>query len=79
VKAQVNRFGVPTGAELQSSTDLFFSALASPGAQARRAKVRGLGYGVPSDFEMNFGRYLPTLGRAGDDDADPPLAGAPKG
>jgi hypothetical protein len=29
-----------------------------PGAQARRAKVRTIGYGVPSDFELNFGRYL---------------------
>ncbi|HEV3374783.1 MAG TPA: hypothetical protein VG051_03710 [Candidatus Acidoferrum sp.] len=36
-------------------------------AQARRAKVRNVGYGVPSDFELNFGRYLPTFGRAEDD------------
>jgi enoyl-CoA hydratase/carnithine racemase len=78
-KAQINRFGTPTAAELQSSIDLFFPALASPGGQARRAKLRSLAYGVPSDFEMNFGRYLPSLGRAGDDDTDPPLAGAPKG
>ncbi|MFL9919284.1 enoyl-CoA hydratase/isomerase family protein [Paraburkholderia fungorum] len=63
-KAQVNRFGTPTGAELQSSIDLFFPALASPSEQARRARLRSLAYGVPSDFEMNFGRYLPSLGRA---------------
>ncbi|MCX5541142.1 enoyl-CoA hydratase/isomerase family protein [Paraburkholderia sp. CNPSo 3076] len=75
-KAQINRFGLPTAAELQSSIDLFFPALASPAGQARRAKLRGLAYGVPSDFEMNFGRYLPTLGQAGDDHADPPLTGA---
>ena len=67
-KAQVNRFGVPTAAELQSSNDMFFPTLAWPSAQARRAKIRGIGYGVPSDFEMNFGRYLPSLGRAGPDD-----------
>ena len=78
-KAQISRFGVPTAAELQSSIDLFFPALASPAGQARRAKLRGLAYGVPGDFEMNFGRYLPALGQAGDDDAEPPLAGAPKG
>ena len=66
-KAQINRFGVPTAAELQSSNDLFFPTLAWPSAQARRAKVRGIGYGVPSDFELNFGRYLPALG-PGDDD-----------
>jgi hypothetical protein len=42
-KAQVNRFGTPTAAELQSSIDLFFPLLALPGAQARRAKVRNIG------------------------------------
>ncbi len=68
-KAQVNRFGTPTASELKSSTDLFFPLLALPGAQARRAKIRNLGYGVPSDFELNFGRYLLTLGRADDDAA----------
>ena len=43
---------------------MFFSTLAWPSAQARRAKIRGIGYGVPSDFELNFGRYLPALGPA---------------
>ena len=69
-KAQINRFGTPTAAELQSSNDMFFSTLALPGAQARRAKIRDIGYGVPSDFELNFGRYLPAFGRADDDDTD---------
>jgi hypothetical protein len=78
-KAQINRFGTPTATELQSSTDMFFSPLVWPSAQARRAKVRNIGYGVPSDFELNFGRYLPTLGPAGDDDTDAPLASASKG
>ena len=66
-KAQVNRFGKPTAAELQSSNDLFFPLLALPGAQARRAKIRDVGYGVRSDFELNFGRYLPAFGPADDD------------
>ena len=57
-KAQINRFGTPTAAELQSSSDLFFPLLASPSAQARRANVRNIGYGLPSDFELNFGRSL---------------------
>ena len=69
-KAQLNRFGTPTAAELQSSSDLFFPLLALPGAQSRRAKVGSLGYGVPSDFELNFGRYLPAFGLAGSDDRD---------
>ncbi len=49
---------------------MFFSTLAWPSAQARRAKVRSIGYGLRSDFELNFGRYLPALGRADDDDTD---------
>jgi enoyl-CoA hydratase/carnithine racemase len=68
VKAQVNRFGTPTATELQSSNDMIFTALAWPSAQARRAKVRNIGYGIRSDFELNFGRYLPAFGRADDDD-----------
>jgi enoyl-CoA hydratase/carnithine racemase len=69
-KGQINRFGMPTAAELQSSNDLFFPLLALPGAQARRAKVRNIGYGVRSDFELNFGRHLPEFGRSDDDDLD---------
>ena len=61
-KAQVNRFGTPAEAELESSNNLFFPLLALPGAQARRAKIRNIGYGVRSDFELNFGRYLPQFG-----------------
>jgi len=69
-KGQINRFGMPTAAELQSSNDLFFPLLALPGAQARRAKVPNIGYGVRSDFELNFGRHLPEFGRSDDDDLD---------
>ncbi len=65
-KAQVNRFGVPTATELQTSNELLFPLLALPGAQARRAKIRNIGYGTPSDFELNFGRYLPSFGPAED-------------
>jgi enoyl-CoA hydratase/carnithine racemase len=66
-KAQINRFGTPTRAELQSSNDMIFPMLTLPAAQARRAKIRNVGYGVPSDFELNFGRYLPSFGQADDD------------
>ncbi|MEX3856734.1 enoyl-CoA hydratase/isomerase family protein [Paraburkholderia sp. BR10923] len=78
-KAQINRWGMPAASEIQSSIDMFFPALASPSGQARRAKLRTLAYGVPSDFELNFGRYLPALGQAGDDDTGAPVAGAAKG
>ena len=72
-KAQINRFATPTATELQSSNDMFFSTLASPGAQARRTKVRGIGYGLRSDFELNFGRYLPAFGQADDGDRETQL------
>ena len=68
-KAQINRFGMPTAAELQSSNEKIFPMLAWPDAQARRTKLRDIGYGIRSDFELNFGRYLPEFGRADDDDA----------
>ena len=58
-KAQINRFGMPTASELQSSNEMIFPMVASPAAQGRRAGLRDLGYGIPSDFELNFGRYLP--------------------
>jgi len=66
-KAQINRFGTPTAPELQSSNDMIFPMLTWSSAQAfaRRAKIRGI-YGVPGDFELNFGRRLAALGA--DDD-----------
>jgi len=66
-KAQINRFGTPTATELQSSNDMIFPMLTLPAAQARRTKIRDVGYGVPSDFELNFGRYLPSFGQADED------------
>ena len=67
-KAQINRFGTPTAPELQSSNDMIFPMLTWSSAQAfaRRAKIRGI-YGVPGDFELNFGRRLAALGQADDD------------
>jgi enoyl-CoA hydratase/carnithine racemase len=69
-KAQVNRFGMPTASELKSSNDMIFPMLALPDAQARRARLRGIGYGIRSDFELNFGRYLTEFGSAAGNDTD---------
>ena len=66
-KAQLNRFGTPTATELQSSNDKIFPMLTWPSARARRAKLSGIGYGIRSDFELNFGRYLPGFGGADGD------------
>jgi enoyl-CoA hydratase/carnithine racemase len=73
-KAQLNRFGTPTAAELQSSTAVFWSTLAQPSAKARRTKLRDLGYGQASDFELNFGRYLPAFGMSEDKNSNPGYA-----
>lgn len=78
VKAQVNRLGTPTATELQSSNDMFFSALTWPGQRTRRAKVRSAGYGIPSDFELNFGRHLLALGATEEEDAHTQPSAAPK-
>jgi len=69
-KAQVNRFGMPTASELKSSNDMIFPMLALPDAEARRARLRGIGYGIRSDFELNFGRYLTEFGPAASNDTD---------
>jgi enoyl-CoA hydratase/carnithine racemase len=66
-KAQINRFGTPTATELRSSNDMIFSMLTWSSAQARRAKLRDIGYGVRSDFELNFGHYLSAFGGADGD------------
>ncbi len=39
LKAQVNRVGVPSGADLETSNQLFWEALKRPAAQARRARL----------------------------------------
>jgi hypothetical protein len=53
-KAQINRFGLPTAAELQSSNDMIFPMLTWPSAQTRRADrcpesaaARGFGHPDP--------------------------------
>jgi hypothetical protein len=61
---------MPTAAELQSSNEMIFPMLAWPDAQARRTKLRGIGYGIRSDFELNFGRYLTEFGRTDDEAAE---------
>jgi enoyl-CoA hydratase/carnithine racemase len=61
IKSQINRAGVPNGEEMESSNRLFSAALSWPNAQSRRAKIHNLGYGVRSEFELNFGRFLPSL------------------
>jgi enoyl-CoA hydratase/carnithine racemase len=61
VKAQINRIGVPTFSDIQSSSKLFFDGLGAPNARARRAKLAPMGYGGRSDLELNFGRSLVSL------------------
>jgi len=66
-KTQINRFGMPTATELQSSNDMIFPMLSWPDAKTLRGKLRDIGYGVRSDFELNFGRYLPGFGAENDE------------
>ncbi len=64
-KTQINRFGMPTATELQSSNDMIFPMLAWSDAQARWGKLRSIGYGVRSDFELNFGLVPPFVRASG--------------
>ena len=62
-KAQINRFGMPTATELQSSNDLFFPTLAWPSAQAGRAKIRGIRLRGFERFRIEL-RPVPPCARA---------------
>ena len=61
-KGLISRDGLPEGRDLEASNRMFFQSLTWPGAQIRRTKVRTLGYGQRTDFELNFGRALKSLG-----------------
>jgi len=61
VKTQINRVGLPRGAEIEASYGVYFSAATSCRAGERRAKAYELGHGTRGDFELNLGRYLPLL------------------
>jgi enoyl-CoA hydratase/carnithine racemase len=61
IKAQVDRVGLPNPDEFEASNQLFWDFLPGPARQARRERLGALGYGVRSDFELNFGRRLPEL------------------
>jgi len=65
LKGQVNRVGVPTGAEIETSNRLFWESLKRPAAEVRRARLPALDYGRRGDFELNFGLRLPGLAPAG--------------
>lgn len=61
LKAQINRVGVPTAAELEASNKMFWEALSGPASRTRRSKLARLGYGTRSSFELDFGRRLVDL------------------
>ncbi|UGB45440.1 enoyl-CoA hydratase/isomerase family protein [Frateuria edaphi] len=61
LKAQINRVGVPTGADFEASNTIFWEALSSSASRARRSKLDRLGYGTQSSFELDFGRRLVDL------------------
>jgi hypothetical protein len=61
-KKLISRTGTPEGTEIEPRSRAFLESLTWPGAQARRTKVRGLGYGKRTDLELNFGNALISLG-----------------
>jgi enoyl-CoA hydratase/carnithine racemase len=61
-KRLLSRVGIPEGSDLDASNRIFFESLTWPGAQSRRTKLRTLGYGQRTDFELNFGNAIKSLG-----------------
>jgi enoyl-CoA hydratase/carnithine racemase len=60
-KRLLNRGVIPSEDRLKESQATFFQASGWPEAQARGRKSVELGMGKLSDFERNFGEYLPSL------------------
>lgn len=61
-KRLLSRVGIPEGSDLDASNRIFFESLTWPGAQIRRTRLRTLGYGKRTDFELNFGNAIKSLG-----------------
>jgi enoyl-CoA hydratase/carnithine racemase len=61
-KALLNRTGIPEGDEFVASNRAFFESVEWPAAQAMGPKLRELGLGQRSEFELNFGKALARLG-----------------
>jgi enoyl-CoA hydratase/carnithine racemase len=61
-KDLLSRTGVPDGFEMSASHSASVEALTSPGARVRRAKVLSLGFGERSEFELNLGEAIKSLG-----------------
>jgi enoyl-CoA hydratase/carnithine racemase len=57
-KVLLNRSGIPDAEELAVSSRTFVEALTWPEAQARRTRLRQLGYANRTDFERTFGSAL---------------------
>jgi enoyl-CoA hydratase/carnithine racemase len=61
-KELMSRTGVPDAVEMSASNHAFVQALSSPGAQMRDAKVRSLGFGERTEFEITLGDAIKSLG-----------------
>jgi enoyl-CoA hydratase/carnithine racemase len=60
-KELIGRRGVPEAHEMSASNKALFQALTWPGAQARRAKMRNLGFAERTEFELNLGDSIKSL------------------
>lgn len=61
VKRTLNRQGLPTAEELQSSQALFYSAFRWPGTAPRVQALQARGLGTRGDVEMRLGEHLRGL------------------
>lgn len=61
-KELINRTGIPEGHEILASSRALFQALTRPGTQARRDKLRSLGFADRTEFELDLGEAVKSLG-----------------
>jgi enoyl-CoA hydratase/carnithine racemase len=61
-KALINRTGVPDRGEMSSSSQTFVKAQSWPGALARKGEMVMLGLSKRTEFELNLGEAIKSLG-----------------
>jgi enoyl-CoA hydratase/carnithine racemase len=58
VKQQINRYTLPSAADLRSSYDLYLHSFGWPGSKRRLAAALAAGRNQPGDYELRLGYHL---------------------
>jgi enoyl-CoA hydratase/carnithine racemase len=58
VKQQINRYTLPSGDDIKSSSDIYFDSFGWPGSRRRLPAALAAGRNQAGDYEMRLGYYL---------------------